>query len=221
MEDELRESDDAYLEDSRSSSQLAHSDNEDAEIDEGEHGDNTSIATDASELEDLDDPADADQFDFTSLQGKSKAAFDEQTIARVFFELEGAAPKLLELTDYLRHCNSLEQRDDRDRARSFQRTISSLQHELARLVNTHPIPNTSSSSCSTLPLPSTQSDSMYPSPPPIPFLPSIPVTPPRPSPSQPKLTQQKHGNKRKLGVLDIIGASPEKASKRTQSFRPH
>ncbi|KIM91577.1 hypothetical protein PILCRDRAFT_730 [Piloderma croceum F 1598] len=83
----------------------------------------------------MDTPNEPNKFDFTSLHGVSKAAFDEQTIARVFCELEGATPKLGELGIYLKQCTSLKQPQDRDCASAFHNTLSSLQRELSCLLN--------------------------------------------------------------------------------------
>jgi len=60
------------------------------------------VATDAA-----NDGSESNEFDLQVLHGISKAAFDEQTIARVFYELEGAAPKLGETGIYLKQCTSL------------------------------------------------------------------------------------------------------------------
>ena len=112
MEDELRKSDDAYLVDPENPQQicsgdLREGDSEDSGSDDG------SVATDAPN----DDKHNA--FDFTSLQGTSKAAFNEQTVTCVFYKLESAAPKLGELGTYLKHCTSLNQPQDVDRAVAF------------------------------------------------------------------------------------------------------
>lgn len=61
------------------------------ELEGADEDDDESIATDTPDNE-------LNKFDFTSIYGVSRAALDEQTIARVFYELEGAAPKLSELS---------------------------------------------------------------------------------------------------------------------------
>ena len=156
--------------------------------DSDEVSDDESIATDVPDDE-------ANEFDITSLRGVSKAAFDEQTIAHVFYELEGAAPKLGELGIYLKQCTSLKQPQDIQRATIFYETLSTLQAELSRLVN----PSHNSAPGLSQP-------------------PSARTTPPpRITMTQPSLTHN-HGHKRT--VLDIIGVSPEKASKRKQSYKP-
>ena len=88
VEDELCESDDAYLVDLENIQQIHTGDlraEQDNESDDG------SVATDAP------DNDKRDTFNFTSLQGTSKAAFDEQMVACIFYELEGSALKLGEL----------------------------------------------------------------------------------------------------------------------------
>jgi len=68
--------------------------------------------------------------------GVSKAAFDEQAVARVFYELEGPASKpaskLGELGICLEQCTSLKQPQDIQRAAIFHETLSTLQAELSR-----------------------------------------------------------------------------------------
>jgi hypothetical protein len=196
VEDELRESDDAYLVDPENP-QPTHTEHLRAE--EDSESDNESIATDAP------DDGERNAFDFTALRGTSKAAFDEQTITRVFYELEGAAPKLGEIGAYLKHCSSLKQPQDFERAFAFQRDLGLLYGELNRLVTNYintqnPVPG---------PGPSQHSALTVSHPP--------PSTPPATLPAQAPGHQERSC---KRTVLDIIGASPEKASKRKQSYKP-
>jgi hypothetical protein len=63
-----------------------------------ESDDEGSVDTDAS-----DEDGDGDDvFNFSALGGTAKAGIDEQTIARTFYELEQAAPKLAQLSIYLK-----------------------------------------------------------------------------------------------------------------------
>ena len=195
VEDELRESDDAYLVDPENIQQIHTGDlraEQDNESDDG------SVATDAPD----DDKPDA--FDFTSLQGTSKAAFDEQMFAHVFYELEGAAPKLGKLGAYLKHCASLKQPQDFEHAIAFHWDLDSLHGELNRLIIDF-IGKGNTPSQDPAPGPSQHTRHPPPSTPP----PTLPTQIPAP---------QRRGRKRT--VLDIIGASPEKASKRKQSYKP-
>jgi len=138
-EDALRESEDAYLVEPDSAEELSVDQMTSSaargasQVDDA-GTDDESVATDAA-----NDGSESNEFDFTSLHGISKAAFDEQTIARVFYELEGAAPKLGELGIYLKQCTSLKQQQDRDRASAFHETLNGLQAELRRLVNNYEI----------------------------------------------------------------------------------
>jgi hypothetical protein len=115
-EDALRESEDAYTVEPEVEELHADRTARLAVLggDDTDDTDDESVATDT--------PDKPNEFDFTSLHGVSKAAFDEQTIARVFYELEGAAPKLGELGIYLKQCTSLKQPQDRDRASAFHET---------------------------------------------------------------------------------------------------
>jgi len=195
-EDALRESDDAYMVEpeveersaDRTARITARGELEGADEDSD---DDESIATDTPDDE-------SNEFDFTSIRGVSKSTLDEQTIARVFYELEGAAPKLGELSIYLKQCTSLRQPQDRDRASAFHETLNCLQGELSRLINGYGM--TGSIAGPSHPSPS-----------------SPLVTSPLPPVTQPSASQTR-GHKRT--VLDIIGASPEKASKRKQSYKP-
>lgn len=197
-EDELRECDDAYTVDALEGQEPATT--------IGEESDNESIATNA--LGDCD--TDSNEFDFTSLQGTAKATFDEQAVARVFYEMEGAAPKLGELAAYLRQCNSLRQHDDVARAMVFRTSLDSLRHELGQLINNYEgsLADNTSEHISNPTGPRIQ-----------PTLPSYSLTPPRPTPTQ--LPGSQHPHRSKRSVNEILGASPEKASKRKQSYRPH
>ena len=184
-EDELQECDDAYIVDGSGgpSQALAAGAIE-------EESDNESVATNTPQ----DHDEDSNEFDFVALQGTSKAAFDEQAVARVFYEMEGAAPKLGELAAYLKQFNSLRQHDDIVRAVTFRNSLNSLQHELGRLIGNYSESNSSNHAIR-------------------------PQSTPRPTATQPPTSQQLRGSKR--SVNDILGASPEKASKRKQSYRPH
>ena len=143
----------------------------------------------------MDVPDDeSNEFDITNLWGVSKAEFNEQTIAHVFYELEGAASKLGELGIYFKQCTSLKQPQDIQHTTIFHETLTALQAELSCLVN-----------------PSSKSASGLNQPPP-----STPTTPP-PCIILPPLSQN-YGHK--CTVLDIIGASPAKASKWKQSHKP-
>ena len=94
MEDALWESDDAYMVESEVEERSADCTariTARGELEGADEDDDESIATDTPDNE-------LNKFDFTSIYGVSRAALDEQTIARVFYELEGAAPKLSELS---------------------------------------------------------------------------------------------------------------------------
>ena len=196
VEDELRESDDAYAVDPENPQQIHTGD---SRAEEDSESDNESVATDAPD----DDERDA--FDFTSLlERTSKAAFNEQTVARVFYELEGAAPKLGELGAYLKHCMSLPQPQDFERALAAQQNLASLHGELNRLITDY----------------IEQHDTQNPAPGPSQPAPPTSNPPPSPAPTLPTQLPGSQRRGRKRTVLDIIGASPEKASKRKQSYKP-
>jgi len=196
VEDELCESDDAYAVDPENPQQIHTGD---SRAEEDSESDNESVATDAPD----DDERDA--FDFTSLlERTSKAAFNEQTVARVFYELEGAAPKLGELGAYLKHCMSLPQPQDFERALAAQQNLASLHGELNRLITDY----------------IEQHDTQNPAPGPSQPAPPTSNPPPSPAPTLPTQLPGSQRRGRKRTVLDIIGASPEKASKRKQSYKP-
>src|SRR5882762_3424755 len=121
----------------------------------------------------------------TSLQGMSKSAFNKQTVACVFYELEGAAPKLGELGTFLKYCIAFKQPQDFECAVTFHRHLNSLHGALTRLV-THYIH---------------QDDAQDPTPGPSQWTPSMshpqPSTPPPYLPTHaPNPTQ--HGRKRTI-----------------------
>jgi hypothetical protein len=98
------------------------------EIDGGEKSDNgesdgESVATDVG-----------DEFDFTVLRGGSTAqeALDVQKTARVFFELDQAAPKLEQLVTILEGARM--NRSDLSRAAGFVEQLGRLKTELIRMV---------------------------------------------------------------------------------------
>ncbi|KAF8527266.1 hypothetical protein JB92DRAFT_2826336 [Gautieria morchelliformis] len=181
-EDALRESEDAFLDDLESVSTANEA------TDEMEEGNNGGNEEESDNTDTPDDNDEFDRFDIISIQATSKGAFDEQTIARVFYELEGVTPKVGELTTYLRQCRSLPDQGSSTRAVVFTHALGSLQNELLRLAG-----HSQSGHAARLPLP---------------------ITPPRPT-----LSLESRGVKRT--IVDLLGASPEKRSKRKESYRPH
>jgi AraC-like DNA-binding protein len=174
VEDMLREAEDIFVEEEAGT-------NEDENEDDRE-----SIATDASD--DLHETSGG--FDLPSLQGSAKAGIEEQALSRVFYELEGAAPKLGELGVYLQQARLKDERDVQ-RATFFQQKLNLLQEQLTRLVleyngGSSVDDNNSASPIATAPFS------------------------PLPTPSEPR--------KGKRRAHDIIAPSPEKASKRHNSY---
>ena len=143
----------------------------DGEETDGYQNENESIATD-----------EGDEFNFTAIKGCTQAALDAQKTARVFFELNQAAPKLEQLAAIL--CCARMNHSDVSRAAGFVEKLEKHKVELARM-----IANVVSDE------PGTMSDA-----------PRLPETPPR-------------TNKRAFDT--IMGPSPEKASKRRQSYGIH
>ncbi|KAF8487640.1 hypothetical protein JB92DRAFT_3021616 [Gautieria morchelliformis] len=130
-EDALRESEDAFLDDLEPVSMTNESTDETEEGNNGgndEESNNDRVKTDTP-----DDNDEFDRSDMISIQATSKGAFDEQTIARVFYELEGVTPKVGELTTYLRQCRTLPDQGSRTRAVVFAHAVGSLQNELFKL----------------------------------------------------------------------------------------
>ena len=83
-------------------------------IDENED-DKESVAMDASD----DLHKIPGEFDLPSLQGSAKMDIEEQALSQVFYELEGAAPKLGELGIYLQQA-CLKDEHDVQHATFFQ-----------------------------------------------------------------------------------------------------
>jgi len=125
VEDELHESDNAYSVDPENPQQNP---TEDWRAEEDSESDDESVATD------VPDDNECNSSDFTSLQGTSKFAFDEQTVACIFYELEGAALKLGGLGTYLKYCTSLKQLQDFEHAVAFCWHLDSLHEKLTHLI---------------------------------------------------------------------------------------
>lgn len=128
-----------------------------------------------------------------ALQGSSRIAVDEQAVARVFYDLEHA--KLSDLAHYLGGAARLHKVQDYDRARNISNELSLIFEQLQRLqadYDASASPSHPGDLNSSAPLQMT--------------------TPPAPKPAN---------SSRKRTRPDIIGASPEKASKRQKSYGVH
>jgi hypothetical protein len=92
-----------------------------------ESDDEGSVDTDASN----EDGDGDDAFNFSALGGTAKAGIDEQTIARTFYELEQAAPKLAQLSIYLKE-TQIRKTQDAQRAIKFRSELNQLSGALTR-----------------------------------------------------------------------------------------
>ncbi|TDL28464.1 hypothetical protein BD410DRAFT_695097, partial [Rickenella mellea] len=88
---------------------------------------------DGSESDSSESDAAGDDFDFTILRASGRAAVDEQAVARVFYELEGAGAKLRNLSTFLKDVSM--QKKDLRRAITFRDQLGSLFDELTRMIS--------------------------------------------------------------------------------------
>ncbi|KZT02325.1 uncharacterized protein LAESUDRAFT_716933 [Laetiporus sulphureus 93-53] len=157
----------------------------------GTSSDDESIATDASDSQDEDDLS----FTLPNRRHIASAGVDQQAVARVFFELERAAPKMQELSQYLSNVPALIRTEDVERAAGFQDKLLMLTRQLSRLLisHDHRIDSLQVATPGAL-------DSM------------LQDRPKTPLPTQ---------CKRRAGTDSLLGASPEKTQRRKDSHAPH
>jgi hypothetical protein len=103
------------------SSAATHGEIVDGKETDRDQSDNESIATD-----------EGDEFDFTAIKGCAQDALNAQKTARVFFELDQAAPKLEQLAVVLSGARM--SHSDLNRAVGFVEKLEKLQFELARMI---------------------------------------------------------------------------------------
>jgi hypothetical protein len=122
----------AAVDDALRDDMLAEVDNDETQPDSNEphpeSDDEDSVDTDAS-----NEDGDGDEFDFSALEGTAKVGIDEQTIARTFYELEQAAPKLAQLGIYLK-ATQIRKQQDAQRAVKLRSELDQLSGALTRLI---------------------------------------------------------------------------------------
>ncbi|KAJ7023953.1 hypothetical protein C8F04DRAFT_1047632 [Mycena alexandri] len=162
------------------------------EEDGNDESDNESVATDASSnsSDSDDEPEDEPEPQSSQTVPKNQQALGEQALARTLFELDDMGQKFGDLAEFLKHHPGSLSDSSRDLLTKRAEPVAAFMAEIRRLCRHESTPS----------LPS--------------LFPSAPSLPSSIAPSQPRSTQT---SKRKAHLLP---PSPEKASKRHQSFAP-